>query len=368
MSDADVIVAGGGLAGSAAAIRLAEAGRRVLVAEKSAGPHDKVCGEFLSGEALAMLAGLGINVPALGGVPITHLGLPRRRRLAVIALPFDAASLSRRILDEALLARAKALGVTVLRGAAVREIAADGGLHRVRLDGGVVLAAPDVLVATGKHDLRGHGRPEGPHAGLVGFKMHYDTTPEALAALAKRTDLLGLDGGYAGLQPVAEDRFNLCFLAPDARVRSHGFQGIVEEITRRHPAAAALMASATPAFSRPLAVYRVPYGYVRRTAGSLRFIGDQAAVIPSFTGDGMAIALWTGGAAAASILSGEAPATFQARIADVLAGQIGRATRLSKLLVNPIVQEAAAAVMALAPSLARAAARSTRLPAAALAG
>ena len=51
-----VLVVGGGLAGAAAASILAEAGRPVTVLERDRAPAHKICGEFLSGEALADLA------------------------------------------------------------------------------------------------------------------------------------------------------------------------------------------------------------------------------------------------------------------------------------------------------------------------
>ena len=64
------IIIGGGLAGGAAAARLAQLGRPALLIEREAGPHDKVCGEFLSGEAVTALGKLGLDCRRLGGVPI----------------------------------------------------------------------------------------------------------------------------------------------------------------------------------------------------------------------------------------------------------------------------------------------------------
>ena len=55
MSEAASIVVGGGLAGSAFAIELARHGRPVIVLERTPGAHHKVCGEFLSAEAQALL-------------------------------------------------------------------------------------------------------------------------------------------------------------------------------------------------------------------------------------------------------------------------------------------------------------------------
>ncbi len=55
------LVIGGGLAGSMAAMRLAAANREVLLLEKEREPHHKVCGEFLSAEAIHYLRQAGIE-------------------------------------------------------------------------------------------------------------------------------------------------------------------------------------------------------------------------------------------------------------------------------------------------------------------
>ncbi|GLS75582.1 NAD(P)/FAD-dependent oxidoreductase [Oharaeibacter diazotrophicus] len=359
MSAADVIVAGGGPAGAAAAIGLAAAGCRVVVVERSTGPEDKVCGEFLSGETMTLAARLGVDVAGLGARPIGRVGVPGGAAVRSVALPFAAAGLSRRRLDEALLARAAAAGAEILRGGAVRGFAVDADGATVTLDGGRVLAARRLVVATGKHDLRDHHRPQGPQGDLVGFKMHY--APADPSALDGRVDLLGLPGGYAGLQRIEDGLVNLCLLVGrDRLAAAGGFDGVVADLVRRTPALAGLLAR--PVLPRPLAIARLPYGFVRRRADGVRWVGDQAAVIPSFTGDGMAIALWTGTEAAASILAGETTDAFQARVAATLAGQVGRAAAVSRLMVRPWFQTLAATAAARLPGLARALARTTRLP------
>ena len=70
------IAVGGGLAGTAFAIALARSGRRVLVLERSRGPHHTVSGEFLSEEAQVVLGSLGIDPQVLGATTITHFRLP----------------------------------------------------------------------------------------------------------------------------------------------------------------------------------------------------------------------------------------------------------------------------------------------------
>ena len=102
----DNLVIGGGLAGSMVAIRLASAGRQVTLLEKESAAHHKVCGEFLSPEAVEYLNQVGINPLDLGAATIRFVRLSSKQRAVETALPFTALSLSRFILDEALLSSA----------------------------------------------------------------------------------------------------------------------------------------------------------------------------------------------------------------------------------------------------------------------
>ncbi len=116
------VIIGGGPAGATAAIVLARAGRAVTLIERNAGPADKVCGDFLSAEAIEAIAALGVDLPALAPSPITAVRLVHGKRTATARLPFAALGLTRRALDEALLQQAKLSGATILRGHPVRGI------------------------------------------------------------------------------------------------------------------------------------------------------------------------------------------------------------------------------------------------------
>ncbi len=77
MSRIECLVIGGGLAGAVAAMRLAQAGREVLLIEKERTAQHKICGEFLSPEAVAYLREAGVEPLRLGAA------LLRRVRLAM---------------------------------------------------------------------------------------------------------------------------------------------------------------------------------------------------------------------------------------------------------------------------------------------
>lgn len=360
----EVLVLGGGLAGPAAAICLARAGRRVTLVERENEAKHKVCGEFLSAEALGLLQTLGIDVIALGAKPIAGLRLCDPRRTAAAALPFPAMSLSRRSLDAALLAAAAAAGAHVLGGVGVDVLVRENGVWRAGLGDGRKLAVPDVILATGKHDLRGFPRPPGPQNDLVALKMYLRLQSDQAAALEGNVELLLYPGGYAGLQTVGEEA-NLCCLVKRRHLsRMGGWAGLLGAIAASSPHARGRLEGAEPLLPKPLAAASIPYGFVRRHAPGehLWAVGDQAAVIPSFTGDGMSIALYSGVRAAQGLLSNESSESFQATLHRALTGQVARATAVSRALLRPSSRSLLTGLVHLWPGLMRSAALWTRVP------
>ena len=367
----DLLVVGGGLAGAAVAIPLAEAGWRVTIVEREIGPHDKVCGEFLSQEAMLYLRALGVDAAALGAVPIDRVRLAGRRHEAVVDLPFAASSLSRLVLDEALLARAAAAGVRLLRGRRVQALEPAPTGFLARLDDGTSLTGTQAALATGKHDLRGHRRPPGRQNDLVGFKSHFRLTPAQTQALAGHVELLLFADGYAGLEPIEGGLANLCLVVRQARLTTLGgaWPALLDHVTRAVPLLGRRLDGAVGLHERPLAIATIPYGFVATAATArpgLWRLGDQAAVIPSFCGDGMSIALHSARLAADHLLAGHSSAAFQARLAADVGRQVRRATLLSHALVHPSAQGGLLRAARLLPGLMRLVAGATRVPAPAL--
>lgn len=358
----EAVVIGGGLSGSTLAIRLAEEGRDVLLLEKSAAAEDKMCGEFFSREALHYLARLGVDPVAFGAVAINGVRLAQRRILAESALPFQALSLTRRVLDEALLARAVAAGAEVRRGVRAQALDAQADGWIAKLPGAREVRAKTAFLATGKYDLHGWQRRGGRQNDLVAFKMYFRLAPAQIAALGGFVELILFPGGYAGLQPVERGVANLCLLVTRARLKQcdSSWAKLLEHMCATSPHLALRLQGAVPTLARPLALSSIPYGYLpARSTGSLWRVGDQAAVIPSFSGDGMSIALHSAHVAADLYLRGKTPQQFAASLSAQLRPGVGLATTLSRLLV---AMPAAAHVTRLWPGLLRRIVTATRVP------
>jgi flavin-dependent dehydrogenase len=331
----EVAIVGAGLAGSSAAIALARAGRDVVLFERESQAHHKVCGEFLSQEAIASLRALQVEPEAFGALPIHTVRVADSRRVTTEVLPFGAMSLTRKRLDEELLQLAERSGVRVMRGSRVQQVLKEGEFWSVKTEQSLV-SAKTAFVATGKHDLMGRSRPEGSQPGLVGFKMYYQLAPAQAAELAGHIELSLFRSGYGGMMVMEDGTANFCCLMRRADVQKHGsrWENMVAAMQHDCPNLAARLAGAEALLTKPLAVSSIPYGYLRDDASDgVWSLGDQAAVIPSFTGDGMSIALHSGQLAASMYLAGENSASYQRRLHHQLGRQMKLATVLSRGLL-----------------------------------
>lgn len=323
----DVIIAGGGPAGSSLAIRLALNGKRVLLAEQKRFPREKLCGEFISPECLAQFAELDVLDQILepGGTRLTDTVFysVRGRAVSVPSAWFGdggqaALGLSRAEMDARLLARARAVGVEVYEATSVVGLIERDGIIR-----GVRVRTSDrnerEIYADLTVDATGRGRlvarlcanssdPDSSRAPFVAFKAHMvDAQIEP-----SQCEIYVYRGGYGGVNAIEKGRFNHCFIVRADLVRSLGndVERVVREVVMTNQRARQTLATARTV--TPWLAVALPW-YGRRALvpqAGLITIGDAASFIDPFTGSGMLMALESGEVAAAAILrwSGEAQA------------------------------------------------------------
>src|SRR4030095_11916167 len=129
-SNYDVIIAGGGPAGSSAAIHLAIRGARVLLVEQKKFPRPKLCGEFISPECALHFDRLGVKDQMFAAAPATLAVTVFYSRTSSQASPPSAwfgqdgvaLALSRAERDERLLRRAEIAGAHILEDAHVTDL------------------------------------------------------------------------------------------------------------------------------------------------------------------------------------------------------------------------------------------------------
>lgn len=368
MSDETVII-GGGPAGSAAAIDLSRQGMPVRLLERKPGPHHKVCGEFISYEAAQYLEKLGLDLASLGAEPIHYVRFYNGEDELTFNLPFTAWSLSRCRLDSALLKQATSAGAAVELGTTVRDLsrAGDGWelLTRNRSSAGRIgtaLSAKAVFLANGKHELRGWKRQTrafrypSRHHKFIGFKMHFSCSALQQVQWPGTVEIHLFNGGYAGLEPIEKGGINLSFLIRQDIYKACGgrWHGVLEWLGRTSAHMEQHLANLTPQWCEPLAISGVPYGYIHSPHDSLPGLfplGDQAAVIPSFAGDGIAIALHTASLATRIHASGGDSNTYLQLAYKDLTPPVRNAELLANILAHRLGRKAAFACARLCPML-----------------
>lgn len=361
----EAVVIGGGLAGAATAALLGAQGRNVLLLEKEPVPHHKVCGEFISWEAVHYLERLGIDLPSLGAQPIDNLHLGFGEYSVHSDLPFRAWSLSRLKLDQAVLAIAQERGASVKCGNTVTALKQESDGWLIETTAGSI-HTPTVFLASGKSDLRGWARPITTQSDLIGFKMHFHLQDDQTQALRHHVEMLLFDGGYAGMELVENDIANLCLLISKQQYKicQKDWIRLLEALQQASPILKRRLNGAMPVWQKPLAVYGMPYGYIHRDKGEtkgLYRLGDQMAVISSFAGDGMAMALHSAFTAAGCYLKGESGAVYHDKIYKDFRKPIKMASAISAFALTKKTQPLIHLLFHTWPGSLRWAARAVRL-------
>ncbi len=333
--DYDVIIVGGGPAGSSAAIRLAENGVRVLVLEEKRMPREKLCGEFITPESFPTLKRLAVfdRMLAAGAQKITRLCLVasggRIVQMPIAEMSYEAAwamSLSRARFDHILFERARELGATCLEGIAVKQPFYDMdkpcGVEALSLADGqpVRFTAPLIVNASGRNSrllLSRSERIAGERGSrLYALKAHL----RAVEGIDEQVELFFFPQGYGGLSRVEGGLVNLCFIAGERTFKDAG--GDAGEVVRRsimkNRLARERLANAE-VVDKWHSVGPLAFGKRRLSLGGIIAIGDASGMIDPFTGTGIQIALRTGEIAAESII-------------DVLSNSTDRAGDVERVL------------------------------------
>ncbi len=311
----DVAIAGGGPAGTSAAIHLAERGFNVLLAEQKKFPRAKLCGEFISPECIAHFERLGVadSISAAQGASLIETSFyPRRGNKVTVPSNWfgsgrAAIGLSRAEMDRLLLERAQQVGVHVLQEAQVvdpilkaRRVSG----MRVRVNDQIKECRAAITIdATGRTRALARKLTETNYpqrARLVAFKAHLQQAQVAPGVC----EIYFYPGGYGGLSNIEGGLSNLCFISAARDVRRYGSdpEQVLKATVLRNSRAAFALARAQ--YAKPwLSVALESFGRHKLVpAQGLLLIGDAAAFIDPFTGSGMLMALESGAVAAQTII------------------------------------------------------------------
>lgn len=283
MTDVDVLVAGGGPVGLAAAVHARARGLSVTVVEPRPAPVDKACGEGLMPSAVRALAELGVR-PA--GRPFAGIRyLAPNRSVAAVFRAGPGLGVRRTTLHAALADRARNAGAVVQTGT-VRDVHQDA--DGVIVDG---RRARYLVVADGLHSpLRRTLGLALPAAGSprYGLRRHY-----AVAAWSRYVEVYWAPHAEAYVTPVGDGVVGVAVLTGRHRAP-------YDEVLTAFPALWARLRGAEPVTAvRGAGPLRQRAACPR--AGRALLVGDAAGYVDALTGEGIAVGLATAREAVAAL-------------------------------------------------------------------
>ena len=303
----DVIVIGGGLAGLVSACLLAKSGHSVLLVEKKHYPFHRVCGEYISNEALDFLKmesllPLNYDLPEIKNFLFTDTaGIGVK-----IPLDLGGFGISRYVLDDFMYRQGQRFGVKFRVGIQVVDYAfyEKADEFQIELSDQSSVSARQVIGAFGKRS-RLDKVMERPfiqkRSPFIGVKYHIKTD-FARDVVA----LHNFEGGYCGINSIEEDKFNLCYLGSRDQLRKFGSLDVMErEILWKNPALKTLFNESEFLFEKPEVINEINFEPKKPVEDHILMAGDSAGLITPLCGNGMAIAIHSGKMAAEAIIKGK---------------------------------------------------------------
>lgn len=295
-----VAIIGGGIAGLISSIVLSRRGIRCLVVEKKSYPHHRVCGEYISNEAVPFLNSLDLypgqfNPPQLKRFELSAIS----GKSKILPLDLGGFGISRYTFDDFLFNKARESGVEFVLNTAVENVEFLGQSFNIATPQETISASV-VLGCFGKRsnlDARLDRPFMKKRSPYVGVKYH--------AKLDFPDDVIALHnfpGGYCGVSQVENHRVNICYLVHRDRIKAAGSVSNLEQnVLSVNPLLRKIFSSATFLFDKPEVINEISFEKKSPVENGILMLGDAAGMITPLCGNGMAMAIHSASIATAVV-------------------------------------------------------------------
>ncbi len=327
MSRFDVLVVGGGPAGSVAALVLARGGMHVALVDKATFPRDKACGDVVGPRGLQLLSDLGLAPPSGPDVSDMLVVGPTGRRVRLpsadgLTYPGHGTAVTRTVFDAMLHAAAVTAGATPIIGRAQEPLEEEGRIVGYRLSTGETIDADFVVGADGAtSEVAAAAGLVDPRLVLWGFavRTYLPQVVDLPAIVMWEPTPWHAFPGYGWVFPGEQGGANVGLgigTRSDRKAGAQAVRALPDFLV--HLGALGLLGSAPPLPPHRLGGW-LKMGMVGTTParGRVLLAGDAAGLVNPMQGEGIAQAMTSGRAAAEAILTrpGHAADTYRSRLA-----------------------------------------------------
>lgn len=284
-----IIIAGGGLAGLIAAIRLNRKGYACTLIEKKSYPFHRVCGEYISNETTAFLKRESLYPGEFHPPQITSLQLSSvSGKTSGADLDLGGFGISRYTFDHHLCKIAEKEGVEILTDTEIDSITCDQPCQ-VKTTGRL-FESDFVIGAFGKRsklDVQLNRRFIKERSPCVGIKYHVRTDhPDSRIALHN------FRGGYCGVSNVEAGKTNVCYLVHRDQLKKWGsIEALEQNVLFENPLLKELFTHADFLFEKPEVINEISFETKEPVSNHVLMVGDAAGMITPLCGNGMAMAI-----------------------------------------------------------------------------
>lgn len=318
----DILVVGGGPAGSTLARMLAASGREAVIIDKASFPRPKACGGGVPPRTVDCL-GLDLAPVASGTVTSVALAGAWFGKPHVFALDRPSLVVNRAVFDAFLLAQARAAGCRVIENVPLRRLERNGEAYRIEagddtIQARVVCACDGVFSPTARHlgfDVLSRGFC------LEGVVPCGDGVDDAFRHRAT-FHLALLRRGYGWSFPRGE---GYAVGAGGAFAKGRGVDAAVDRLCRELPE----LGGRRPVHLRGGMIPDYRGRRKRYVDGNACLVGDAAGLVDPLTGEGIFYAVRSAQLAAEGILKNDL-ARYESALADELLPELDAARRLAR--------------------------------------
>ncbi len=315
MSKSQVLIIGGGPAGSSAAYFLAKQGIKVTLLDKDTWPRDKICGGALTANCLPVLEKMdvieqveqkadfkynGYIIHSSEGEQIKASVRCRAENGLSKQIPYCYV-IKRDSFDEILLNKAKKVGANVMTGVEAKEVE-EGEPSKVTTKDGRTFEADILIVADGSGGpITRHFTKDIHKGSAMAVRGYYSGVKDVGEVIEFFLDD-GIGYGYGWLFPLGDGKINIgvgldvAFLKRRKKNVRQVFKEMLEKPQIKDRMAEAKLEGKLEAFPLRMGFDKDAFRHNR-----ILFAGDSAKLIYPLSGEGIAAALQSGEMAASTI-------------------------------------------------------------------